>query len=293
MQNRLSFTGGVCTETVSVGGEAPVVTQNIIGIAADMGFFNPTACGDQPPDGGLLQYQGILGLGPLDVLDSIGTAPNDAYFTDLVASGVTDAFALLLCSVGGRLWFGGYDPQFATGAPQFTPLTSPTGWAISVSSLGLGAATLGAGDSQTIVDTGTQYYSMPAAAYGALMGQDVPALSAVFGSSTLGGAFGGHDGCLTPKGGQTRAQIDAALPLMTMTLPSAGGGSFTLSFPATSSYLVPVQAQGGGLQYCLDVMDSASTGNYSILGGPMMRANITLFDVAHGQLGFIPQGFCD
>ena len=68
----------------------------------------------------------------------------------------------------------------------------------------------------------------------------------------------------------------------------------TLSFPATPSYLVPATpADGSALQYCLAIADSAQTGGYSIIGGPMLRANITRFDLADARIGFIPQGFCD
>ena len=99
---------------------------------------------------------------------------------------------------------------------------------------------------------------------------------------------------MVPEGKQTQAQIDAALPPMTMTLPSSDGGAFTLSFPATASYLVPATPAGGGaLQYCLAIADSAEIHDLSILGGPMLRANISLFDVADGKLGFIPQRFCN
>ena len=99
---------------------------------------------------------------------------------------------------------------------------------------------------------------------------------------------------VAPAGAPTEAEVDAALPPMTLTLPSVGGYSFTLSFPATASYLVAATpAAGGPVEYCLAIQDSATTGNYSIFGGPMMRANITLFDVAHAQLGFVPQSFCD
>jgi len=167
-----------------------------------------------------------------------------------------------------------------------------TGWSISVSTIGLGSTNLGAGAHQSIIDTGTQFYSMPTAAYKAFISQASPGFTTIFGSSTLGSVFG-KTACVAPAGGQSQAQIDAALPPMTMTLPSVGGGSFTLSFPATASYLVPATPAGGGaLEYCLASKDSAQTGNYSLVGGPMLRAYITLFDLKRSQIGFVPQGFC-
>ncbi len=291
-QMSLGWVGGVCSETISVGGELPEVTMDVVGITdSPEAFGNIIDCtgqalAGQPP------YQGFLGMGPL-AFDTIGQASEDAYMSELVAHGVADAFGLLLCSVGGTVWFGGYDPQFAKGPPQYTPLSMPLGWTISVSSIGLGSTSLGAGDEKSIVDTGTQFYSMPTAAYKAFMAQSNPGFTQILGASTLGAAFG-QKMCVVPAGAPTQAQVDATLPPMTMTLPSVGGGSFTLSMPATASYLVPATpADGGALEYCLAIKDTAMNGGYSIVGGPLMRANITLFDLTHAQLGFVPQSFCD
>ena len=191
------------------------------------------------------------------------------------------------------MWFGGYDPQFAKGPPHYTPLTMLLGWQISVSSIGLGATNLGAGDLKTIVDTGTQFTSIPAAAYDAFMADVDPGFTTIFGASHLGAAFAAGS-CVSPAGAPTQAEVDAALPPMTITLPSVGGGSFTHTMPATSSYLVAATPDGSAaVEYCLAIQDSAQTDNLSFLGGPLMRANITLFDLAHGQLGFVPQGFCN
>ncbi len=291
-QQSLGWVGGVCSETVSVGGEVPEVTMDVVGISdSPEAFGNIIDCTGQALSG-QSPYQGFLGMGP-PPLDTIGQASEDAYLSELVTHGTGDAFALLLCSVGGKVWFGGYDPAFAKGPPQYTPLGMTLGWTISVSSIGLGATDLGAGDAKSVIDTGTQFYSMPTAAYNALMAQSNPGFTQVFGASTLGAAFG-QKTCVTPAGAPTQADVDAALPPMSMTLPSVGGGSFTLSMPASASYLVPATPSGGGaLEYCLAVKDSAMDGGYSIIGGPLLRANITLFDLAHAQLGFAPQSFCN
>jgi hypothetical protein len=293
-QRSLGWIGGVCSETMSVGGELPAVNVNVVGISKNVDFFTNVDCTGKPLSSGAPQYQGILGMGPLNDLDTIGQEADDAYFSELVAKEVTNSFGVLLCSVGGRVWFGGYDSKLASGPPQYTPLSMPSGWAISVSSIGLGSMNVGAGDPQSIIDTGTQFYSMPAAAYNSFISQTHSGFTTIFGSNTLRSIYGARRACVVPGGGQTQAQIDAVLPPMTMTLPSVGGGSFTLSFPATASYLVPATpADGGALQYCLAIADSTQTGGYSIIGGPMLRANITLFDLADAQIGFIPQGFCN
>jgi hypothetical protein len=291
-EQSLGWAGDECSETVSVGGEIPEVTMNMVGITTNTSFFTNDDCTQQPISNAPTPYQGILGLGP-PVLDTLGQAADDAYVGALVSHGVADAFGLLLCSVGGRMWFGGYDPTFASGPPEYTPLTMAKGWTISVSSVGLGSTNLGPGDPETILDTGSQFYSIPKSSYDAFIDHADPSFTTIFGSSTLGAIFGSK-ACVSPSAGQTQAQIDMALPPMTMTLPSTGGGSFTLSLAATASYLVPATpSAGGALQYCLAIKDSAETGNFSILGGPLMRANITVFDVKGDRIGFAPQTFCN
>jgi hypothetical protein len=288
-QMSLGWTGDVCSEAVSVGDEA-ALTMNVVGISDDTDFFTNVDCTGQAV-AGQPAYQGVLGVGPTSA-DTLGDASGDAYVSALVAHGAADGFALLLCTAGGRAWFGGYDPTFASGPPQYTPLSAQLGWTIAVSSIGLGSKSLGPGDPKSIVDTGTPFYSMPTAAYEAFVAEDDAGFTAVFGASSLGAAFG-KGKCVSPVGSPSASQVDAMLPPMTMTLPSVGGGSFSLRMPATASYLVAATATGGAaVEYCLAITDSADNGGYSVIGAPLMRANITVFDVGRGRLGFAPQGYC-
>jgi hypothetical protein len=61
---------------------------------------------------------------------------------------------------------------------------------------------------------------------------------------------------------------------------------------ATQSYLVPVTLSGA-TYYCQGVGDNADQGHHSIIGGPMMRGNITIFDEGNRQIGFAPQTYCE
>lgn len=125
------------------------------------------------------------------------------------------------------------------------------------------------------------------------MGSESQALTTAFGASTLASVFA-HAACVTPKGAESQAAIDQALPAMTLTLPSTSGGSFTLRVPATRSYLIPATpAAGGATEYCIALKDSATTDGYALLGGPLLRANITVFDLGHAALGFVPQTACE
>jgi hypothetical protein len=278
--------GEVYTDMVQVGSEMPVVQLDFGGITSQQQFFLQEDCSG----GNGQQGEGLLGLGPIG-LDTIGTANNDAYFTDLVATamGIRDVFAVNLCTQGGNIWFGGYDPSFASGVPLYTPLVSNGYWSVSITSIGLGTKTFAnSGDSGAVVDTGTGTFLMPSAAYAALvaeLSQD-PGVVSVFGANSFNQNFFSNGNCLSPNGGQTQAEVDAALPALQVTLPRVGGGSFTLSMPATQSYL----ALFGG-QYCAAVGDGAQLGG-TIWGAPSLRAYLTVFDVGNNQIGFVPQSAC-
>ncbi len=286
-----SWDAEVCTATVSVGAELPDVSIYFAGITDQSQFFINTDCAGNPVATSL--SEGILGLGPID-LDSIGMSTDDAYFNQLVQQGITDTLAVLLCSANGELWFGGYDSQFASGSPQYTPMNTSSGyWAVSLSSIGLGSTNLGGADPNSVVDTGTWGFYMPTAAFDALvnaLSTDSGAAS-VFGSGAMSSTFFSEGECLSPNGGQTQSEIDAALQPLTLTFPTAAGGSFTLTLPATESYLIPVTS-GGVTAYCAGVGDNAMLQGQTIIGDAALRANITIFDEGNTQVGFVPQSYC-
>jgi hypothetical protein len=286
-----TWSAEVCSGSVQVGAELPAVTIDFAGITSQSQFFQNVECdGAAAPSS---PSEGILGLGPID-LDSLGSANDDAYFNELVQQGITDTLAVLLCSTDGQLWFGGYDSQYASGSPQYTPMSTSSYWAVSLSSVGLGTQSLGGADSNSVVDTGTWGFYLPTAAYSALtnaLGLDTGATS-TFGAGTLGSSFFVDPSpCVQPVGGQSRAQIDAALPPLTLTFPGTAGGSFTLSFTATQSYLVPVSSNGSTF-YCAGVADNAQLGGQTIIGASLLRANITILDEGNGRVGFVPQTSC-
>ncbi len=284
-----SWQAEVCSASVEVGAELPAVTIDFAGITSQSGFFLNHDCqGDSVPS----LSQGILGLGPIG-LDTLGGNADDAYFNELVKQGITDTLAVLLCSLDGYLWFGGYDAQYASGAPQVTPMTNSAFWSVSLSSVGVGTTNLGGADNQAVVDTGTWGFFMPTSAYNGL----VTAVStndggtAVFGAGTLSATFFNEGQCAVPTGGQTQSQVDSALPPMTLTFPG-DAGPFTLSLPPTESYLAPETTNGGTTYYCVSVADEGAESGLTILGAAVLRANITVFDEGHGQIGFVPQSYC-
>jgi alpha-tubulin suppressor-like RCC1 family protein len=295
-----SWSGENCSALVAVGKELPAVTIQFGGIANQSGFFYPYDCSMNPNN---TLMQGILGLGPIGG-DTLGQATDDAYFNELVSNGISDKMAVLLCSFGGQMWFGGYDPAYASGSPQYTPMTAAQSayWSVNLTDVGLGGTSLGGADSQATVDTGTGELVLLTAAYNLLTTAlttnsgvaSVFGEGSAFGSTAFDSSFFSGAECLAPMGCQTRADVDSALPPLTLTFPNQGSpGSFTLTLPASQSYLVPI-VSNGATYYCWYVEDAQSNqaGN-TILGDAVLRANITLFDEGNNQVGFVPQNYCE
>jgi hypothetical protein len=286
-----SWNAEVYSDTVQVGGEVPAVRMDFAGITEQRQFFTNQTCDGSPS--ATSPTQGILGLGPL-TLDTIGMSNTDAYFNELVqVAGIPNVFAVQLCALNGNMWFGGYDPGYASGAPQYTPMVSSGYYAVTLSDVGLGGTSLGYSSSDygaAVVDTGTWGFLLPTGAFNALA-NDIASSSAV--STVFGGQINANffdtGNCATPNG-ETEAQVNSMLPAMTITFPSTTGGSFTLSYPAARSYLVPI-TQGGQTQYCAGIGDASSVGT-TILGASALSAFITVFDAANGRVGFAPDPVC-
>jgi len=287
-----SWSGNEYSEKVQVGPEMPAVTMEFAGMTSQQQFFIGQDCeGNQSSS----PSQGIMGMGPLDLSD-IGMSAKDAYFTELVAqAGIANEFAIELCSSGGNMWFGGYDSSFATGTPQYSPMVTSGNagayYSVNITSGTLGSKSLGNfGDA--VVDTGTWGFYMPTAAYNSMvtaLTSDSGATS-MFGSGALGSSFWSQMGCVSPSGGQTRAQIDAALPPLNLTLPSTAGGSFTISLPATRSYLV-MTGTGSSAQYCAGAGDDSQIG-MMIMGAAAQESFISIFDPGNSRIGFVTGSNC-
>jgi hypothetical protein len=243
-----------------------------------------------------------MGFGPLD-LDDLGNNNNDAYFYELSQQASIGSFAVLLCTQGGgNMWFGGYDSSYASGpAAGFTPNTGtsePSGeqyWQARVTGMSLGGVSLsGAADEFALVDTGTELFYMEQKAFNALVGELAgnSAASTIFGDGVLSQGFFDDVSCATTVGGQTRADVDAQLPPLTITFPAVEGGSFTISLPATQSYLT--YTTNGGAQFCAAAQNAGGNGaGYTVLGDAVLGSNITVFDKANNQIGFVPQNSCN
>lgn len=289
-----SWQAAVYVDTVQVKPEMPAVSMYFAAITSQSEFFIDQDCSGNMGS----TSQGILGMGPLD-LDTIGTNPGDAYFPALVqAAGISNLFAVQLCALGGRMWLGGYDSSIMTGPPQYTPIvplnseTQPY-YAVGLSDVGIAGVSLGATDyGPSLVDTGTYGFLMPDDAFTALVTavSASPGATQAFGANKINMDYFNNGNCINAAGSQTRAEVDAEMPPMSLTFPTAEGGSFTLHMPATESYLIPITS-GGTTCY---LAGAASSGGIAetVIGASVQAANISIFDPANNRIGFAPATGC-
>jgi hypothetical protein len=90
--------------------------------------------------------------------------------------------------------------------------------------------------------------------------------------------------------GVTATIVDATLPPLTVTLPLAGGGSFSLALAPSQSYLYPA----GGGQFCWAFSSSGKDPaiDGSLIGDTLLAGALTLFDIENQRVGFAPQSGC-
>ncbi|KAI0820452.1 acid protease [Trametes gibbosa] len=132
--------GSVFTDTVSVGG-ATVSNQYFSGVTTESQQFRK-----DPADG-------LLGLG-LTALSALG---HDPFFVTAVKQGAVSqgVFGFKLASSGSELYIGGTNSRLYTGAIEYHPVVSSTGfWQIGSARLAVGSKTY-ASNLQTIIDSGT------------------------------------------------------------------------------------------------------------------------------------------
>jgi hypothetical protein len=278
-----SWSGEIYQDTVGAGTEA-ATPVDLVAIDTQVQFFEPIQC--DSASGGM---QGIVGLGP----SSSALPGTNGYFDALVArANVPDVFATELCDSDGTLWLGGYDLSVMTGPVQFTPLTrdafSQYYYSVNLVSVSVSGSTVPIATSQyadTVVDTGTSIFLMGADAYSALTAAIAsdPQFQSIFG----GVSFFSSSGCTTVS--QTKAALDASLPALTLTFGSSP--AITVTALPTESYLFPY----GQDQWCPALDGLAQSDQFplaSILGAPMLRSSITIFDRANQRIGFAPHTAC-
>jgi hypothetical protein len=283
-----SWTAEVYQDSVGFASD-PTVSLKFGAITTQTNFFGPVLCHSGAG------FQGIIGL---DRAPSELPGTN-AFFDQFVAAkGIANVFATELCDTGGTLWLGGYDTTVATAAPQYTPVTTDIASSyyytidlesITVAGSSTPVAIASGANPDTVVDTGTTAFLVPNAVFTSLTNAiaSSPGFAHVFGAGTGASWFNSQLPC--GAAGTTKAQIDAALPGLTLAVGKNPG--FTIDMAASDSYLVPVTGYGwcsllapvpAGVQFPLA----------AIMGSPFLRAQITIFDRAGGRIGFAPHTAC-
>jgi hypothetical protein len=275
-----SWTGEVYQDTVTVG-PSPSVALKFAAIQSQDQFFEPVECDSK--SGGT---QGIIGLGPAGAAVD-GT---NGFLDVLLMSNTSmqNVFATELCDNNGTLWLGGYDPAFTTGAAQYTPLDpnyADFAYAINFDSITVNGTTTKVATGQytsAIVDTGTSVFILPTAVLNAVS-------ASIATNATFKSLFGSAEFLQQPGScasiTQTKAELDASLPPLTLTF-----GSISIQAAPTESYLVPF-----GGQWCsaMDANDpSADFPIIGILGAPILRSNVVIWDRAQKRVGFAPHKAC-
>jgi hypothetical protein len=253
-------------------------------------FFEAAMCNSK--QAGL---QGILGFGPTDAA-LMGT---NAFFDELVSTTkVPNIFATELCDSGGTLWLGGFDPSHTTAAPKYTPLApgllSDYYYVVNLVSISVGSTTapIATGDYQdSAVDTGTSVFILPTAAVTTLTTAiaSTPAYAQIFGVSSGDASFFANPENCVPLAGQTKATLDAMLPPLTLTFGSSP--SIEVEALPTESYLIAADGYWCPTFYGMD--PSGDFPIAGIMGSPVLRSNVVIFDRQNQQIGFAPHTTCN
>lgn len=239
-------------------------------------------------------FDGILGLGP----DSLLATGSTGFLTALAATKklAHDAFSTQLCEVGGNVMLGGYASNTVTAAPFFVPMLTSQGqlyyYSMAVSKLAVGGVDTQVTARQlgpAIVDSGTQIVAMPPAPFRAFL--------AVLGANAAFNRYMDLEtfergGCMQPKEAIDRVALDAALPKLQLGLTQSDATPVTLELDASRSYLVPLLDAAGGVHYC-GTVQGGDDGDPFILGNPVMRQHVVIYDRENRRLGFAPQQGCD
>jgi hypothetical protein len=280
------WSGEIYQDTVGLQGFATSVPVDFVAIDSQSGgFFDFEGCsfGDVP-----FLTEGIAGFGPAALAES-GTEEVVAAFAQ---GGVPPTFAVALCSMGGSLWLGGYDPASVTAPPVYTPLVAADYYEVTLDDLQVSGASLGFGASDfgpVVVDTDTTEFELPSDAYNALT--TAIAAAPLFAQSFGDASWFSGDECSVPLQNPppTPAELDAALPSVTLEFAGADGGEVAVVLGPTESYLDPVVSDGV-TYYCPEI-EARDFGGSTVLGSAAMRGLVVIFDTT-GQIGFAPQSSC-
>lgn len=278
-----SWNGEIYQDNVALGPSMAVPVK--FGAMTDQtSFLQPaqTECVAHPSGGG---NQGIVGFGP-----AASSFPGTDGFWDVYSPTemVPNLFAMKLCDTSGTLYLGGFDGNAVTAPPKFTPMVggtlASTYYLIDFETItvGTGGTAIAVGNGRpSLVDTGTSIFILATAAYDSVLAA-LNANPAV--SSTLGSSFLTNGGCEAVQ--QSKAQLDAMLPPLTLTF-GTGASAITINAAPTDSYIY----FAGNQDWCVGIT-GGNVGAGAILGAPILKSNVVIWDRANSQIGFAPKSPC-
>ena len=278
------WTGEIYKDTVALPPTAASPLE-FVAIDSQSMFFEPIPCDSKSGS-----MQGIVGFAP----GTLALPGTQGLINQFVATQkVPDIFATKLCDTGGSLWLRGYNPAATTAAPQYTPFAAQyfdAGYyGVNLVSIEVGGTTVPVASTEfadSLVDTGTSIFALNSTAYDALIaaiGGDA-AFTKEFGGASF---FSGQTPCATSTA--TKATLDSTLPALTLTFGS--NPAIKVQATATESYLFALEGQG----WCSAMQGFTQGANApvaAIMGAPILRSNVLVFDRAQKRLGFAPHTAC-
>jgi hypothetical protein len=287
------WSGEVYDDSVGMGTPTASAPVMLAAIDSQSQFFlGSITCGSASTP---YSSQGVIGFAPGP--DAVmGT---DGFFDQFRAGdpSIRNVFATELCDSGGTLWLGGYDPSPLTATPQYVPLSNSAigaiAYAVDLEQISVGTPVPTIVDvptgsyTESIVDTGTSVFLLQPTAFSAV----TAAITGSAGFQTIFGdaasSFFNSSDCVSLL--QTKAQIDTALP--TLTLVFGTNPAISVLATATESYLIP-DMPGVWCSAIQSSTPSAAVPVASIIGSPLLRSSVVIFDRSGMQLGFAPHTSC-
>ena len=280
-----AWSGEVYEGPISLAAQTKASVK-FVAINQQQDFFIDQTCGSKSGT-----VQGIMGLGPAGA----ALRGTTGFFDQFVAeSKARDIFATSLCDDGGTLWLGGYDATRTTAAPQYTPLVPGvlTGYAVQLAAIDVEGTTVPVASPQysnTIVDTGSSVFLLPTSAFRSV----IKAIAANDKFKALIGEdatwFDNPNGQSCKKLSTTKSELDAALPPLTLTF-GKGADAIAVQAAPTESYLG--EYDGWWCSTLLSFDPSPDLRIASIMGAPVLRSNVVIFDRENQRLGFAPHTPC-
>lgn len=280
-----AWSGEVYEGDVSLAPRTQALVR-FVAIEKQDNFFVPQTC--QSKSG---HVQGIMGLGP-----ATGALEGTNGFLDqfIAQAKAPDVFATKLCDDGGTLWLGGYDARHATTAPQYTPLIKGVyhSYAVRLDHVeidGIKAPVASTKYPSTIVDTGASAFLLARSAF-------TPVTKAIAANAKFKELVGEDASWFDNPDGQsckdlsaTKEELDAALPPLEMTF-GTGADAIAVHASPTESYLGQYEGHWCSTLVAFDPTDDLRIA--SIMGAPLLRSNIVIFDREKDRIGFAPHTAC-